>query len=126
MPDVEAGKPIRILFVDDDALIAMSSTDMLLDLGHDVVEVHSGEEALQELHGDSTFDLLITDYSMPGMNGGELATAARQTISNLPILIASGYADLPPGVSLDVARLAKPYSQDQLASAISKVMSSSQ
>jgi PAS domain S-box-containing protein len=126
MPDVEAGKPIRILFVDDDALIAMSSTDMLLDLGHDVVEVHSGEEALQELHGDSTFDLLITDYSMPGMNGGELATAARQAISNLPILIASGYADLPPGVSLDVARLAKPYSQDQLASAISKVMSSSQ
>jgi PAS domain S-box-containing protein len=115
-------KPIRILFVDDDALIAMSSTDMLLDLGHDVVEVHSGEEALQQLQDDATFDLLITDYSMPGMNGGELATAARQTISNLPILIASGYADLPPGVSLDVARLGKPYSQDQLASAIGKVM----
>ncbi len=118
----ESSKPMRILFVDDDALIAMSSTDMLLDLGHDVVEVHSGEEALQQLQDDATFDLLITDYSMPGMNGGELATAARQTISNLPILIASGYADLPPGVSLDVARLGKPYSQDQLARAIGKVM----
>ncbi len=118
----DSSKPIRILFVDDDALIAMSSTDMLLDLGHDVVEVHSGEEALQQLQNDATFDLLITDYSMPGMNGGELATAARQTISNLPILIASGYADLPPGVSLDVARLGKPYSQDQLANAIAKVM----
>jgi PAS domain S-box-containing protein len=118
----DSSKPIRILFVDDDALIAMSSTDMLLDLGHDVVEVHSGEEALQQLQDDATFDLLITDYSMPGMNGGELAIAVRQTISNLPILIASGYADLPPGVSLDVARLGKPYSQDQLANAIGKVM----
>jgi PAS domain S-box-containing protein len=118
----DSSKPIRILFVDDDALIAMSSTDMLLDLGHDVVEVHSGEEALQQLQNDATFDLLITDYSMPGMNGGELATAARQAISNLPILIASGYADLPPGVSLDVARLGKPYNQDQLANAIGKVM----
>jgi len=52
---------------------------------------------------------------MPGMTGGELAIAVRDIVPDLPILIASGYAELPPGVNLDVARLGKPYTQDQLA-----------
>ena len=114
--------PLRILLVDDDALIAMSSSDMLMDLGHDVVEAHSGKEALKSLGEGAVFDLLITDYSMPGMTGGELAKAARALIPNLPILIASGYAELPAGVDLEVARLGKPYTQDQLATEISKLM----
>ncbi|MCS4245496.1 PAS domain S-box-containing protein [Rhizobium sp. BIGb0125] len=111
----KAKGPKRILLVDDDALIAMSSADMLTDLGHDVVEAYSGNEALQRLGDGSEFDLLITDYSMPGMTGGELAIAVRDIVPDLPILIASGYAELPPGVNLDVARLGKPYTQDQLA-----------
>jgi PAS domain S-box-containing protein len=114
--------PKRILLVDDDFLIAMSSADMLTDLGHDVVEAHSGKEALEHLSKDGGFDLLITDYSMPGMTGGELATAARTLIPELPILIASGYADLPAGIDFDVARLGKPYTQDQLANEIARVL----
>ncbi|MBP1853083.1 PAS domain-containing protein [Rhizobium halophytocola] len=115
--------PKRILLVDDDVLIAMSSADMLTDLGHDVVEVHSGKEALARLAEGAAFDLMITDYSMPGMTGGDLAKAVRQMLPDLPILIASGYADLPPGVDLDVARLGKPYTQNQLASEIDKLVS---
>lgn len=54
--------PKRILLVDDDVLIAMSSADMLMDLGHEVVEAHSGSEALECLGDGSGFDVLITDY----------------------------------------------------------------
>lgn len=114
--------PKRILLVDDDFLIAMSSADMLMDLGHDVVEAHSGAEALERFGDGSDFDLLITDYSMPGMTGGELAKAIRAIAPNLPILIASGYSDLPEGLDLDVARLGKPYTQTQLAQEIGKVV----
>ncbi|WP_244496910.1 MULTISPECIES: hybrid sensor histidine kinase/response regulator [unclassified Ensifer] len=115
-------KPLRVLLVDDDFLIAMSSVDMLVDLGHEVVEAHSGKEALAHLKDDGRFDLLITDYSMPEMTGGDLANAARGLFPDLPILIASGYAELPPGIDFDVARLAKPYSQQQLAVEIESVL----
>jgi CheY-like chemotaxis protein len=117
--------PKRILLVDDDVLIAMSSADMLGDLGHEVVETYSGKEALAMIDGGAAFDVLITDYSMPGMTGAELVKAARARLPNLPIIMASGYADLPPGVEIDVARLGKPYSQEQLASMLKKVLSPS-
>ncbi len=113
--------PKRILLVDDDVLIAMSSADMLSDLGHDVVEVHSGKEALALIDGGASFDLLITDYSMPGMTGAQLAKAMRDRLPALPILLASGYADLPSGMEIEVARLGKPYSQDQLAAMLAKL-----
>jgi len=120
-PTASASGPKRILLVDDDPLIAMSSADMLMDLGHDVVEAHSGKEALEHLGDGTGFDLLITDYSMPGMTGGDLAIAVRHIVPKLPILIASGYAELPPGVDLDVARLGKPYTQDQLERELHKL-----
>nr|WP_236761975.1 MULTISPECIES: PAS domain-containing hybrid sensor histidine kinase/response regulator [Agrobacterium] len=120
-PTASASGPKRILLVDDDPLIAMSSADMLMDLGHDVVEAHSGKEALEQLGDGTGFDLLITDYSMPGMTGGDLAIAVRHIVPKLPILIASGYAELPPGVDLDVSRLGKPYTQDQLERELHKL-----
>ena len=113
---------LRVLLVDDDFLIAMSSADMLADLGHEAVEAHSGKEALTHLRENGRFDLMITDYSMPEMTGGDLANAARDLFPDLPILVASGYAELPPGIDFDVARLAKPYTQNQLALEIERVM----
>ncbi|PZQ50342.1 MAG: hybrid sensor histidine kinase/response regulator [Rhodovulum sulfidophilum] len=109
---------LRILVVDDDALIAMSSVDMLEDLGHEVLEANSGEAALRLLRDDAGVDLMITDFSMPRMNGAQLAQAARALRPELPIILATGYAELPPGAEIDLPRLGKPYDQRQLETQI--------
>ena len=61
------------MLVDDDILVSMGAADMLLDLGHTVTEAQSGAHALKLLESDSPFDIVVTDYAMPGMNGFELA-----------------------------------------------------
>ncbi len=122
LPDSDTAPRLKILLVDDDALIAMSSVDMLEDLGHEVVEANSGLEALELIRNGQPFDLVITDYSMPGMTGAQLAEAARDILPALPIVLATGYADLPAGTDIDLPRLAKPYNQAQLAKEISKAV----
>jgi CheY-like chemotaxis protein len=113
---------MTVLVVDDDPLISMSTAMMVEDLGHDVVEANSGNEALGILKNGRNIDLLITDFSMPKMNGAQLAEAARQLRSDLPILLATGYADLPTGTDHGLPRLGKPYQQEQLASAIAETL----
>jgi CheY-like chemotaxis protein len=61
-----------ILLVDDNALISTSTEYLLEDLGHDVIEANSGEDALDVLKKGQKVDLLITDYSMPKMTGTQL------------------------------------------------------
>ena len=109
-----------ILVVDDDALIATSTAYLLEDLGHNVIEANSGAKALEILREGHKVDLLITDYSMPRMTGLQLAKAARELRPNLPILLATGYADLPKGAEVDIPRLRKPYQQHQLVAEIAK------
>jgi signal transduction histidine kinase/CheY-like chemotaxis protein len=120
--EVETPTRMMILVVDDDPLIAMSTVDMLEDLGHEVVGAQSGAQALEVLRKNGKFDLLITDFSMPKMTGVQLAKAVREMRPELPILLATGYAELPPGSDLDLPRIGKPYLQEQLAAEISKVM----
>jgi CheY-like chemotaxis protein len=122
--DVKTTPKVTILVVDDDALIAMSTVDMLEDLGHEVIEANSGARALDILRNGHAIDLLITDYSMPKMTGAQLAKAAREMRPDLPILLATGYAELPPGAEIDLPRLAKPYQQAQLSAEISKMLKS--
>ncbi|WP_459911887.1 ATP-binding protein [Aliihoeflea sp. PC F10.4] len=122
-PTPALSSKLRILMVDDDVLIAMSSVDMLEDLGHEVVEANSGEAALRYLAENEVFDLMITDFSMPRMNGAQLAKAARELRPNLPIILATGYAELPDGSEIDLPRLGKPYTQQQLEAQIEMVTS---
>jgi CheY-like chemotaxis protein len=114
-------RSLRILFVDDDALISMSSVDMLEDLGHAVTPAYSGAQALELLRAGQEFDLLITDFSMPKMTGGDLALAVRALYPDLPILLATGYAELPSNHDLRLPRLAKPYLQSDLNAEIRKL-----
>lgn len=117
-----ASERLRILLVDDDALISMSTVYMLEDLGHDAVEANSGAQAIAELEKGERFDLMITDFSMPHMNGGELAEAVRRTHPDLPILLATGYAEMPKGSNIALPRIGKPYSQEQLAAQIARLL----
>jgi len=117
-----AAAKLKILVVDDDMLIAMSTTGMLEDLGHAVTETHSGENALRILADDGDFDLVITDYAMPKMNGAQLADAVRTLRPGMPILLATGYAEIPEGKTLNLPRIGKPYRQDQLAAEIEKLV----
>jgi CheY-like chemotaxis protein len=121
-PVVQSAQRATILVVDDDFLIAMSTIDMLEDLGHEAIEADSGERALDILQNDRRIDLLMTDYSMPRMNGVQLAMAARELRPELPILLATGYAELPSKSDVDLPRISKPYHQDQLAAAVDKVL----
>lgn len=113
---------ITIIVVDDDALIAMSTAAMLEDLGHDVIEANSGDRALDILRDGRPVDLLITDYLMPRMNGLQLAVSARQIRPELPVLLATGYAELPTESGTAFPRIGKPYQQDQLAAEVAKVL----
>jgi signal transduction histidine kinase len=123
-PDVvtQASARARILFVDDDLLIAGSTVDLLEDLGHEVIEVHSAIEALRLLEGGLATVLLITDHAMPGMTGIELAREVRRQYPRLPILLATGFAELEGAKVVDVARLPKPYTQAQLATEIARLL----
>ena len=108
----------RVLLVDDDALVSMNTAYMLMDLGHSVLEAPSGSHALRLLETDDQFDVVITDYAMPGMTGLDLATKIKQIHPKMPVIIASGYAELPPRVTHAFPRLSKPYTQQQLAEAM--------
>ena len=130
LPEVESPVPSAqkvtrsavILFVDDDPLIAMSTTEMLEDLGHHVIGVNSGLHALDIIKSEQPIDLMMTDHVMPGMTGIELAAASREVRPSLPILLATGYAELPEGAQLDLPRLAKPYHQDQLRDRLDQLL----
>jgi signal transduction histidine kinase len=118
----DIASPATILLVDDDALIALSTVAMLEDLGHHVVEANSGPQALALVENGLLPDLVITDHAMPGMTGADLAAQLRSRAPNLPILLATGYAELEGRQGLDLPRLAKPYTQTQLAREIARLL----
>jgi CheY-like chemotaxis protein len=110
---------LAVLAVDDDPLIRMNVVDMLEDLGHAVVAAGSGREAMERL-AEQKFDLLVTDHAMPQMTGAQPIAKARERYPQLPVILATGYAELPSGAEIDVRRLSKPFSQAQLAEALSE------
>jgi PAS domain S-box-containing protein len=113
-----------ILLVDDDDDVRAVTAAMLLDAGHTVIEADSGNVALQCLDREQPHvDLLIADIAMPGMSGGELARAARQSRPELPILFISGFADLAAhdeGITGMV--LQKPFHGEELNAKVAEAL----
>ncbi len=89
-------KPMRVLAVDDDAprLAELHTVAMLEDLGHTVVEAVSVAAALKMRPRSCQFDLVITDQAMPEMTGAQLMTAIRAGWPSIPIILATGYAEV--------------------------------
>jgi PAS domain S-box-containing protein len=111
--------PLTILAVDDDQLVLMNTVMMLEDLGHSVYAAESGDAALRLLdHHD--VDLVLTDFSMPAMTGVQLAAAVKARRPATPVILATGYAELPPGDGAGLPRLSKPFFQADLARAIGR------
>ncbi len=119
-PEAKA-KRLTILAVDDDDLVLMNTVAMLEDLGHEVVEAGSGAAALQAMSRHPDINMVISDQAMPGMAGVELAAAVRKQRPDMPIILATGFAELPPGADASLHRLAKPFNQAQLAQAVEAV-----
>ncbi|WP_177176918.1 hybrid sensor histidine kinase/response regulator [Faunimonas pinastri] len=117
-----ATKPCTVLAVDDDGLVLLNTTAMLENLGHTVLPASSGRQALNILNERGNVDLVITDHAMPRMTGSELASEIRARSPELPIILTTGYAELPKGANLRLPKLMKPFSEAALARAIADVM----
>ena len=105
----------QVLIADDDPAVLEIVTEVLSELGHDVLAAADGESALalaeRAAHRPA---LLVTDIEMPGLDGRGLTTRLRERWPELPVLVVSGLRPAPPGVAF----LRKPFTTDELAAAV--------
>lgn len=113
-------RKLRVLAVDDDALVLFNTTAMLEELGHTALEAGSGADALALLR-EHTVDVVITDQAMPKMSGTQLIAAIRAEWPAMPVILATGYAELPGGTESKVPKLNKPFTEKDLAEILALV-----
>jgi PAS domain S-box-containing protein len=111
-------RALRVLAVDDDRLVLFNTTAMLEDLGHEVQEASSGDEALELLEHEA-FDLVITDQAMPRMTGAQLVDVIHKKWPGMPVIIATGYGELPSEIK--APKLSKPFTEAMLVKALTAV-----
>jgi len=117
----------RVLFVDDEELLAEMGRDMLEDLGYQMTVTTSSSEALALFRTDpGRFDLVITDVTMPEITGVELAREMRAVRADIPIIMCTGFSHL---VDADAAKTAgvmaftmKPLTKQEIAKTIRTVL----
>jgi signal transduction histidine kinase/CheY-like chemotaxis protein len=119
-PGLLEGAHATVLVVDDEPTVRMLVTDLLRELGYVIIEAADGAGGLEVLHSDARIDLLVTDVGLPGgMNGRQLADAARVQRPALKVLFITGFAEtsllsdghLEPGMAI----LTKPFAVEALA-----------
>jgi CheY-like chemotaxis protein len=124
---IDQGSGETVLIVDDEATVRLLVSDVLTENSYNILEATDGPSAMKLLESDRRIDLLITDVGLPGgMNGRQLADAARVRRSQLKILFITGYAEnaaiknglLEPGMAV----LAKPFAMSVLASKIREML----
>ncbi|WP_294642495.1 hybrid sensor histidine kinase/response regulator [uncultured Aureimonas sp.] len=117
-----------VLVIDDEPLVRMLVVDVLEDLGYRAIEADDGPAGLKVLRSDTRIDLLVTDVGLPkGMNGRQVADAARQLRPGLKVLFITGYAEtavlnhghLDPGMQV----VTKPFDMAVLAKRIQEIVS---
>ena len=111
-------RKLTILVVDDDPLVLINMAAMLEDLGHNVHEASSALEALSILRRESAIELVLTDQAMPHKTGTELIDEIKSHWPKLPTILATGFAELPPGIDPLQITLAKPFLQYDLEQAV--------
>jgi signal transduction histidine kinase len=111
------GRRLSILLIDDEEIVRTATGEMIRDLGHDVTEASGGAEGLTLLDAGSKVDAVVTDYMMPGMDGGTFARRVADRHPEVPVLLITGYTG-PSEEVLHLPRLAKPFGQGALAAAL--------
>ncbi len=119
---VTARRAAKVLLVDDEDLVRTATADMLRDIGYVVVEVSSASQALSAIRAGVDADVLVSDYLMPGMTGGQLISELRAAGNRIPALLVTGYAAAGDDVPGDVIRLAKPFRQTDLGARVDELL----
>ncbi|CAM3383708.1 histidine kinase [Bordetella sputigena] len=117
------GRAASVLVIDDDASVRHLIVECLQILGYEVRQAADGEEGLAML-SEQPPDLLMVDFIMPKLNGAEVIERARSLFPDLPVILATGYADAQVGGTvLEHERvLQKPFNLDQLAAMVSEAL----
>jgi CheY-like chemotaxis protein len=119
--------PMEILVVEDSPEVSLITVEYLTELGHQAMAVSDAERAVEQL-AHRTFDAVITDVSLPGMSGIELAKELVKKYPKLPVVISSGYGALDVESLLGQGEvrvwvLPKPYDMDMLEKTLNKAVS---
>ncbi len=122
--EIPASKPLCVLMVDDDPLVLEVTLAQLEDLGHVPIGASSVQEALVVLGENQHVDVVITDHAMPGVTGTQLIRRMAECCPAMPVILASGYAELPEHENLDVITLRKPFTRQDLVAALHAAISS--
>jgi len=119
-----AHRALRILLVDDHDAVRETTAALLRDLGHQVAAACDGPTMLDMLQAaPRDYDLIVTDYAMPLLSGGEALLRAREIRADLPGLIISGYAEAQSieRKPADVAVLTKPFAAEDITRIIAEL-----
>lgn len=117
----------RVLVVEDEALIRMLAVDMLEEFGYSVDEAGDGAGALEKLRASGAdYSFVFLDIGLPDMRGDDLIATIRDMYAKTPLLVASGEDPVDLKTRLEgfvpIGILAKPYSMDQLKSALDTLL----
>ncbi len=114
-------RPCRVLLCEDDALIRLDLADILHSLGTEVTETASGQETLDKLQSGQ-YDALLIDVGLPDISGEEVATRVRKQHPDMPIIFATGQAEVPTAATLGrCAVVQKPFGDRDLARALASL-----
>jgi CheY-like chemotaxis protein len=110
-----------VVAVDDDPLVLLNTVAMLEDLGHEAYSASSGKQALDILRREGRVDVVVTDQAMPHMTGVQLAQAIAGEWPELPVVLATGYAEVKGGGAAELRKISKPFTQNDLAAELAGV-----
>jgi CheY-like chemotaxis protein len=114
----------HILVIEDDEDVRSMLVECLQAFGYTVSQARDGVSGLERLHIDDP-DLLMVDYAMPGMNGLQVIEKAREFRESLPVILATGYADVDISTLADkrLTALRKPFQLDELSRVVRLALS---
>ena len=116
----------RVLVVDDEILLVKINKRRLENVGYEVTATTDSNEALEKIHKKEKFDLIVTDQSMPGLSGAELAEEVFKLYPDMPIIMCTGHSDMvseEKALEMGIRKyVLKPIQGDELIHAVQEIL----